>query len=81
MTEDEANIIFLEEINKKLSILIKLNLKDRKMSMREKVKLLSDFDLSNKEISKILDISEIYVRKEKSSIKKLGKKKNEERNR
>jgi DNA-directed RNA polymerase specialized sigma subunit len=70
MTEDEANIIFLEEINKKLSILIKLNLKDRKMSMREKVKLLSDFDLSNKEISKILDISEIYVRKEKSSIKK-----------
>jgi len=81
MTEDEANIIFLEEINKKLSILIKLNLKDRKMSMREKVKLLLDFDLSNKEISKILDISEIYVRKEKSSIKKLGKKKNEERNR
>ena len=64
----------LDEINRKLSILIKLNLKDKEMSIREKVKLLSDFELTNKEISMILDISEKYVSKEKSILRKRKRK-------
>jgi DNA-directed RNA polymerase specialized sigma subunit len=64
----------LEEISKKLSILIKLNLENKERSIREKVKLLSDFDLSNKDISMILDISEMHVSKEKSLLKKVKRK-------
>jgi DNA-directed RNA polymerase specialized sigma subunit len=66
----DKTIELLKEISQKLSILIKLFLSERKMQVREKVKLLSQIDLSNKEIAKILDISTKHVAKEKSLLKK-----------
>ncbi len=62
-----------KEISAKLSVLIFLNLKGKQLTIKEGVKLLSKFGLSNKDIAKILDISEKYVAKEKSLLKR-GKK-------
>jgi len=59
-----------KEMSGKLSVLISLSLEGKKLSIKDKVELLSKFDMSNKEIAKILNISEIHVAKEKSLIKK-----------
>lgn len=59
-----------KEISEKLSILIKLAFFEKELSIKDKVRFLSNFDISNQEISKILDISEKHVAKEKSLLKK-----------
>lgn len=69
MNKDKLEQLLME-ISRKLSILIRLSLKDEELTIKEGVKLLSQFDLSNKEISQILGISEKHVAKEKSLIKK-----------
>lgn len=64
----------LGEISKKLSVLIKLFLIEKELTVREKIKLLAEFNFSNKEIANILGISEKHVSKEKSLLKKVKEK-------
>ena len=59
-----------KEINAKLSVLISLALGNKPKSIKEKVEFLSKLGVSNKDISRILNISEKHVAKEKSLIKK-----------
>ncbi|MEM5835325.1 MAG: hypothetical protein QXM11_02025 [Candidatus Aenigmatarchaeota archaeon] len=63
----------LKEISEKLSVLIKLLVVKEEWSIRDKIKFLSKFEISNREIAKILNISETYVAKEKSLLKKEDK--------
>lgn len=63
-----------EQVSRKLNVLISLvqDLKYRefKSSLREKIAYFDRFDLKNKDIANILNISEKHVSKEKSLMKK-----------
>lgn len=59
-----------EELNKKIDVLIALSILDKNIKTNEKVVLLERLSLDNKDISKILGISESHVRKEKSLMKR-----------
>lgn len=60
----------LEELNKKVDVLIALSILDKNIKTNEKVILLGRLGLDNKDTSKILGISESHVRKEKSLRKR-----------
>jgi len=65
------------DISAKLSALILLSIinSPQNMSLKDKIKILSQNGITNQEISKILDITPIHVAKEKSiSKKKMGEK-------
>jgi len=59
----------LNSINNKLSVLINLLLKEKEMSIKEKVALLENISISYKEAAQILGISEKHYSKEKSLLK------------
>lgn len=63
-----------KEINAKLSVLINLSLEDKPDTIKGRIELLSKLGVSNKDIAKILNISEKHVSKEKSLIKKRSDK-------
>jgi hypothetical protein len=62
----------LESMDSKLSALILLSIinSPQSMSLKDKIKILSQNGITNQEISKILDISPFHVAKEKSLMKK-----------
>jgi len=64
-----------EEISSKLNALILLAIinSPQSMSLKEKIKILSQSGVTNQEISKILNKSTVHVAKEKSLMKKEGK--------
>ena len=68
-----------KEISGKLSVLISLSLENKELLIKDKVELLSRFNITNKDIAKILNISEIHVAKEKSLIKRRRLKNERER--
>jgi hypothetical protein len=66
-TETEA---FLKEMDGKLDVIISLILAERPIAVKDKIVLLANFSIGNKDISRILGISESHVKKEKSLAKK-----------
>lgn len=69
MDKDILNI--LKKIDAKIGALIALQMvEDMPETNRNKIKLLSNLGLTNKEIASILNSSEKYIAKEKSLIKK-----------
>jgi len=60
------------DISAKLNALILLFIinSPHSMSLKDKIKILSQSGITNQEISKILDISPLHVAKEKSLMKK-----------
>lgn len=68
MDKDEKEI--LTSLNSKLSIIINLLMRKEKLNVKDKVALLENINISYKEASKILGISEKHYSKEKSLLKK-----------
>jgi len=72
MVKEENNGDISKKLNVVISLLNDLKQRELKVSLRDNVSYLNKFNLSNKDISEILNISEKHVSKEKS----LSKKKN-----
>lgn len=69
------NSTILSEISNKLSILIALELEDKKGNKaQEKVEFLSQFNLTNKELAVLANTTEGSVGVMKNRIKKVNKK-------
>ena len=67
----------LEGINSKLSILIALQMIEKKPdALREKIKLLDNLGAETKEIASILGKNKGFIAKEKSVLKKKNAKEN-----
>lgn len=73
-----SGIELLNDIKKRLEVIINLLLQARphdsvELSLREQIKLLNNFGLKSKEISEIIQRSNIYINKEIFGLRKNEK--------
>jgi len=75
MDKDEKELF--ASLNSKLSIIINLLMRKEDINVKDKVALLENVNISYKEASKILGISEKHYSKEKSLLKRRSTKNND----